>query len=322
MAMPSLTPLEYALRRLLLVVPTMLGVSVVVFLLMRLVPADVVDVMIGSDVVMSPAERATLRQMFGLDRSLPAQYLTWLGHVAQGELGTSLRTAQPVTAMIAQRVGLTVELAALAVLLSAAVAVPLGVLAAVRRHGAADLAAHGVTLVGLSLPYFWVASLLLLASSYFRWSPSLVWVSPFADPRQNLGQMALPVLSLSAGLMAIVMRMTRSAMLEVLDQDYIRTARAKGVRERSVMGRHALRNAAIPIVTVIGLQTGYLLGGAVVIEQIFGLPGIGLMILEGIYQRDYPVVQGGVLFVAGLFVLTNIAVDLGYAFVDPRIRYG
>ena len=312
----------YVLRRLLLVVPTLLGASVLVFALMRLIPGDVVDVMLGSDVVMNPAERAILRAMFGVDQPLHIQYLRWLGSVLQGHFGTSLRTTQPVLDMIFQRVGITVELALLSVVLSAVVAVPLGMMAAIRRNGATDLAAHTVTLLGLSMPYFWVASLLLLASSaLLQWSPSLIWVSPFERPLTNLSQIALPVLSLSAGLMAIVMRMARSAMLEVLDQDYIRTARAKGVRERGVMVRHALRNAAIPIITVIGLQTGYLLGGAVVIEQIFGLPGIGLMILDGIYQRDYPVVQGAVLFVAVVFVVVSLLVDLTYAFLDPRIRY-
>jgi len=312
----------YVLRRLLLVVPTLFGASVLVFALMRLIPGDVVDVMLGSDVVMNPAERAILRAMFGVDQPLHIQYLRWLGSVLQGHFGTSLRTTQPVLDMIFQRVGITVELALLSVVLSAVVAVPLGMMAAIRRNGATDLAAHTVTLLGLSMPYFWVASLLLLASSaLLQWSPSLIWVSPFERPLTNLSQIALPVLSLSAGLMAIVMRMARSAMLEVLDQDYIRTARAKGVRERGVMVRHALRNAAIPIITVIGLQTGYLLGGAVVIEQIFGLPGIGLMILDGIYQRDYPVVQGAVLFVAVVFVVVSLLVDLTYAFLDPRIRY-
>ena len=312
----------YVLRRLLLVVPTLLGASVLVFALMRLIPGDVVDVMLGSDVVMNPAERAILRAMFGVDQPLHIQYLRWLGSVLQGHFGTSLRTTQPVLDMIFQRVGITVELALLSVVLSAVVAVPLGMMAAIRRNGATDLAAHTVTLLGLSMPYFWVASLLLLVSSaILQWSPSLIWVSPFERPLTNLSQIALPVLSLSAGLMAIVMRMARSAMLEVLDQDYIRTARAKGVRERGVMVRHALRNAAIPIITVIGLQTGYLLGGAVVIEQIFGLPGIGLMILDGIYQRDYPVVQGAVLFVAVVFVVVSLLVDLTYAFLDPRIRY-
>jgi len=312
----------YALRRVLLIVPTMLGVSVLVFALMRLIPGDVVDVMIGSDVVMSSEERAILRNMFGVDQPLHVQYLSWLGNVVRGKFGTSLRTTQPVLGMILQRVGITIELAVLSVLLSAVLAVPLGMLAAIRRNGATDLAAHTVTLLGLSMPYFWVASLLLLVSStYLRWSPSLIWISPFERPLTNLGQMVLPVLSLSAGLMAIVMRMARSTMLEVLDQDYIRTARAKGLHELGVMARHALRNASIPILTVIGLQTGYLLGGAVVIEQIFGLPGIGLMILDGIYQRDYPVVQGAVLFVAVVFVVVNILVDLAYAFLDPRIRY-
>ena len=312
----------YVLRRLLLVVPTLLGASVLVFALMRLIPGDVVDVMLGSDVVMNPAERAILRAMFGVDQPLHIQYLRWLGSVLQGHFGTSLRTTQPVLDMIFQRVGITVELALLSVVLSAVVAVPLGMMAAIRRNGATDLAAHTVTLLGLSMPYFWVASLLLLVSSaILQWSPSLIWVSPFERPLTNLSQIALPVLSLSAGLMAIVMRMARSAMLEVLDQDYIRTARANGVRERGVMVRHALRNAAIPIITVIGLQTGYLLGGAVVIEQIFGLPGIGLMILDGIYQRDYPVVQGAVLFVAVVFVVVSLLVDLTYAFLDPRIRY-
>jgi peptide/nickel transport system permease protein len=313
---------RYVVRRVLLVVPTLIGVSIVVFGLMRLVPADVVDVMLGSDVVMGPAEKAILREMFGLDRSLPLQYLDWLGHVARGELGSSIRTTQPVTAMIAQRIGITLELALLAVLLSALVAVPLGVLAAVHRHGRADLLAHAVTLLGLAMPYFWVASLLLLvASRYFRWAPALIWVSPWADLGANLVQVALPVLALAAGLMAIVTRMTRSAMLEVLEQDYVRTARAKGLPEGRVLTRHALRNAVIPVVTVIGLQAGYLLGGAVVIEQIFGLPGLGLMILEGIAQRDYPVVQGAVLVVGALFVATNLAVDLVYAAADPRIRY-
>jgi peptide/nickel transport system permease protein len=300
----------------------MLGVSVLVFLLIRLVPADVVDVMIGSDVVMTPDERATLRSMFGLNRPIHLQYLSWLGNLSRGELGTSIRTAQPVTSMIRQRMGITAELALLSVALSALVAIPLGVLAAMRRNGAADLAAHVLTLLGLSMPYFWVASLLLLTTSnYLRWTPPLIWAGPFDRPLLNLQQMLLPVLSLSVGLMAIVMRMTRSAMLEILEQDYVRTARAKGLREASVTVRHALRNAAIPIVTVMGLQAGYLLGGAVVIEQIFGLPGIGLMILDGISQRDYPVIQGAVLFVALVFVSTNIVVDLIYVLVDPRIRY-
>ncbi|MGH2405946.1 MAG: ABC transporter permease, partial [bacterium] len=185
-----------------------------------------------------------------------------------------------------------------------------------------DLVAHISGLIGLSVPNFWLATMLLLVSSlYLGWQPSLIWISPFKDLLGNLHQMLLPVLSLSAVLMAVVMRMMRSSMLEVLSQDYIRTARSKGLRERIVLARHAFKNAAIPVITVQGIQVGYLLGGAVVIEQIFGMPGIGWMILNGIYQRDYPVVQGGVLFVAVAFVLVNLLVDLVYAYLDPRIRY-
>jgi peptide/nickel transport system permease protein len=313
---------SYAFRRIALIVPTLLGASLLVFGLMRFIPGDVIDVMLGSDVVMTPQEREILRTMFGLHQPLAVQYLHWLGSVVRGELGTSLRTSQPVLAMIVQRVGITMELALLAVGLSTLIAVPLGMVAAVRRNGALDLVAQTFTLLGLAMPYFWVASLLLLVSStYLKWQPGLLWVSPLQNLAGNLSQVLLPVLSLSAGLMAVVMRMSRSAMLEVLDQDYIRTARAKGLRERAVMIRHALRNAAIPVVTVIGLQAGYLLGGAVVIEQIFGMPGIGMMILEGIYQRDYPVVQGAVLFVAVVFIGVNLLVDLAYVLLDPRIRY-
>ena len=217
---------------------------------------------------------------------------------------------------------MTLELACLATALAWLVAVPLGTLAALRRNRGWDGLAHLVGLVGLSVPNFWLATMLLLVTSlYLRWQPLGEWASPFVRPLVNLEQMLLPVLSLAAALVAVVMRMTRSSMLEVLGQDYIRTARAKGVDETRVVTRHAFTNAAIPVVTVMGLQVGYLLGGAVVVESIFGLPGLGWVILQGIYQRDYPVVQGAVLFVAVVFVLVNLVVDLGYAWLDPRIRY-
>jgi peptide/nickel transport system permease protein len=313
---------RYLLRRLALVVPTLLGISIVVFALMRFLPGDVIDTLVGSEAQLGPEQRATLRRLLGLDAPLHVQYVRWLGGLVRADLGVSLRTAQPVAQVIAQRVGITAELALLSVALATLVAVPLGVLAAVRRRGPLALVAHVVGLLGLSFPNFWLATMLLLVTSLFlQWRPELIWVSPFRDPGANARQVLLPVLSLSVALMAVVMRMTRSAMLEVLGQDYVRTARAKGLAEPLVISRHALRNAAIPVVTVIGLQVGHLLGGAVVIEQIFGLPGIGWMILNGIYQRDYPVVQGGVLFVAAVFVLVNLAVDLLYAYADPRIRY-
>ncbi len=314
---------RYVLRRLLLLAPTLLGISVLVFVLMRLIPGDVVQVMLGTEAQLGPEQRETLYRLLGLDASLPVQYLRWLGALLRGDLGVSLRTAEPVAAIIAGRLPVTLELAVLAAALSWTVAVPLGVLAALRRRGLPALVAHVIGLVGLSVPSFWLATMLLLVTSlYFRWQPAgAEWVSPFRAPLTNAQQVLLPVLSLSGALVAVVMRMTRSAMLEVLGQDYIRTARAKGVAEPGVLARHASKNAAIPVVTVMGVQVGYLLGGAVVVEVIFGLPGLGWMILNGIYQRDYPVVQGGVLFVGVLFVLVNLAVDVAYAYLDPRIRY-
>jgi peptide/nickel transport system permease protein len=315
---------RYLVRRLGLLVPTLLGISVLVFVLMRLIPGDVVQVMLGAEAQLGPEQRQTLYRLVGLDAPLHVQYLRWLGDLFRGDLGVSLRTAEPVTAIIAGRMPITLELAMLAALLSWTLAVPLGVIAAIRRHGVLDGLAHVIGLVGLSVPNFWLATMLLLVTSlYLRWQPAgAEWISPFRDPLTNAQQMLLPVLSLSGALVAVVMRMTRSAMLEVLGQDYIRTARAKGLGEALILGRHASKNAAIPVVTVMGLQVGYLLGGAVVVELIFGLPGIGWMILNGIYQRDYPLVQGGVLFVAVVFVLVNLLVDLTYAYLDPRIRYG
>lgn len=313
---------RYVLRRLILLLPTLLGISVLVFGLMRLLPGDVVQVMIGAEAQLGPEQRQTLYRLFGLDAPLHLQYFRWLGDLARGDLGVSLRTAEPVTKVLAGRLPITIELALLAAGLSWLIAVPLGALSAIRRNGILDALAHGLGLIGLSVPNFWLATMLLLVTSaYLRWQPASEWVSPFRDPWTNVQQMLLPVLSLSAALVAVVMRMTRSSMLEVLAQDYVRTARAKGLGEGSVLAQHAFKNAAIPIVTVMGVQVGYLLGGAVVIEVIYGLPGIGWMILNGIYQRDYPLVQGGVLFVAVAFVLVNLAVDLAYAVLDPRIRY-
>jgi peptide/nickel transport system permease protein len=313
---------NYVLRRLVQVVPTILGISILVFGLMRFLPGDIVTLMINPDNPMPADQRETLRRMFGLNEPIYVQYLRWVGGVARGDFGVSLRMSTPVTTLIIQRLGVTVELAVLAVTFSALIAVPLGVLAAVRPNGILALVAQVLGLVGLSFPSFWIATMLLLVSSlYFDWQPELIWVSPFVDPIANLQQMFLPVLSLSMALIAVVMRMTRSSMLDTLSQDYIRTARAKGNRERIVVWRHAFKNALIPVMTVIGMQIGGLLGGAVVIEQIFGLPGIGWLILNAIYQRDYPVVQGGVLFVALAFVLINLLVDLLYSYVNPRIRY-
>ncbi len=313
---------KYVLRRVILLVPTLLGISALVLVLMRLLPGDAVDVLIGTEISLGPEQRQALYRLFGLDAPIHVHYFRWLWEVIHGNLGFSLRTAEPMTKVLLQRLPITAELAVLSVALSWLLAIPLGVLSAVRRNGAIDFFAHLVGLFGLSVPNFWLATMLLLVTSlYLGWQPELIWVSPFKHLLANLQQMLLPVVSLSAVLIAVVMRMMRSSMLEVLGQDYVRTARSKGLRETIVLARHAFKNAAIPVITVQGIQVGFLLGGAVVIEQIFGMPGIGWMILNGIYQRDYPVVQAGVLFVAVVFVLVNLLVDLVYAVLDPRIRY-
>lgn len=313
---------RYILRRLVQLLPTLLGISVLVFGLMRLLPGDVVRVLVGPELNISAEQRATLERMLGLDAPLHVQYFRWLGAVLQGDFGVSLRSSQPVLTIIKQRFPITLELSILSLLVSWLVAMPLGIWAAVRRRGAAEFTSQVVGLIGLSLPNFWLATMLLLGTSLLlRWQPSPLWVSLFKDPGTNLQMMIMPVISLSVALVAAIMRMVRSSMLEVLGQDYIRTAQAKGLGGRLILVRHALKNALIPVVTVMGVQLGLLLGGAVVIEQIYGLPGIGWMILNGIYQRDYTLVQGGVLFIAVVFVLINLLVDVLYAYVDPRIRY-
>jgi peptide/nickel transport system permease protein len=314
---------RYFLGRLLWCVPVMLGASVLIFVLLRFLPGDVVDIIIGSEGSATPEVRETIRRLFGLDRPIYVQYFVWLGSVLRGDLGNSLRTSEPVAGLLLSRLPITIELAVLSVAMSVLVAVPLGVLAAVKRGGPIELASRLIGLIGLSLPSFWLATMLILIASLgFGWLPSLVYVNPLTDPVENLKQMLMPAVSLALALMAIVLRMTRSAMLEVLGQDYVKTARAKGLGERLVLMRHALKNAMIPVITVVGIQMGTLFGSTVVIEQIFGLPGMGWTFVNGIYQRDYPTVQGAVLMLALTFVLVNLVVDMLYAYIDPRIRYG
>jgi peptide/nickel transport system permease protein len=314
--------MRYLARRAAWTVVALLGVSVIIFLLVRLLPGDVVDIIAGTEGQLSAEQRRAILREFGLDRSLPVQYGLWLWNMLQGNFGWSFRTSQPVAALIVSRLPITVELALLAILGVALVGIPLGVAASVSRSVRVRTLVQVVGVLGLSLPNFWVAVLLIIAaSSLFGWLPALIYVSPWADPWVNLQQMFLPVLSLALGLSAVVVRMTRSSMLEVLGQEFIRVARAKGLPGRAVLLRHALRNALIPIVTVLGLQTGFLLGGVVITEQIFGLPGLGWTLLNGVHQRDYPVVQGTVMVFSVTFVLVNLLVDLLYTYLDPRIRY-
>jgi peptide/nickel transport system permease protein len=314
--------MRYLARRAVWTIVAVLGVSVLIFFLVRLLPGNIVDIIAGTEGQLSKPQRAAVLKEFGLDQPLPVQYLRWIGSMLHGNFGWSFRTGQPVASLIASRLPITIELALLAVLGVALVAIPFGVVASVSRSARVRTLVQIIGVLGLSLPNFWIAILLIIgASSLFGWLPALIYVPPWSDPWVNLQQMFLPVLSLGLGLSAVVMRMTRSSMLEVLGQDFIRVARAKGLATRTVLLRHALRNALIPIITVLGLQMGFLLGGVVITEQIFGLPGLGWTLLNGVYQRDYPVVQGTVMVFAVTFVLVNLVVDLLYTYLDPRIRY-
>jgi len=316
--------IRYIARRTLLVVPVLIGLSIVVFLMLRLIPGDVVDVILGSEGSASPERLAELRRMFGLDQSLPQQYLGWIASLLSGDFGRSIRTSRPILPDVLARVPVTYQLTVMAMVLSLLLAVPLGIVSSVKRSTGVDSLVRVVGLLGLSIPNFWLASMLvLLVSQHFRGGlPTSGYVYPNQDLLGSFRSLLLPALALGAANMAILMRMTRSSMLEVLGQEYVLTARAKGLVERLVLYRHALRNALIPVVTVAGVQVGYLLGGAVIIEQIFALPGLGTLVLNGISQRDYPVVQAGMLFIAASFVLVNLAVDVLYAYLDPKIHYG
>ena len=309
--------------RLLGVLPVLWGVSVVVFLLIHLIPGDAIQLFLGTQVAMTPAQMEELRRLFGLNVPLPLQYLDWIGRVSRGDLGVSLRTGRPVLADVLARLPVSVELAALALGIALLVAVPVGLLAATRRGSASDAVMRIGSLIGLSIPNFWLGTMLLLflPGRILPIASIGMYVRFFTNPVANLTVMVLPALSLGLVLTAVIMRYVRSSVLEVLQQDYVRTARSKGLRERLVINRHALRNALIPVITVIGFQAGYLLGGTVVIEDVFALPGMGRLALNAIAQRDYPVVQAVVLMIALLFVLTSITVDVLYAYVDPRVRY-
>ena len=310
----------YILKRFLFAIPTLFVVSVGIFLLVRLLPGDIIDILFGGDQTASEEVKQQAREQLGLDGSYPEQYWRWISGVLQGDFGFSLRNTEPVSNIVFEALTVTIELVVLGLLIATVVGVPLGVLSAVRRDSGWDLAARVGGLVGLSVPSFWLATLLLLFTSrVFGWVPPLVYISPFDDPIGNLSQFILPALSISVFTMAIVMRMVRATMLEVLGQDYVRTARAKGVDRRTVVSKHALRNALIPVVTIVGFEIGVLIGGAAIIETIFGLPGIGYVLLQAIFGRDYPVIQAMTLLIAVTFIFANLLVDILYGVLDPRI---
>jgi len=313
----------YIVARILSIVPALLGVSVAVFLLVRLIPGTVVDQMVGTEGAYSEESMRALRSFFGLDQPIYMQYLRWLGSLLRGDLGVSWRTGLPVFQMIVSRLLVTVELTLGAMVVALAVGVPLGMLSARRENTALDHVVRVASLFSLSIPVFWQATMLILAVSlWLNWAPAVDFVSPWTDPLRNLAIIALPSLALGTAVAAVFMRMTRSSLLEVMRQDYIRTARAKGLPEGGVLWGHALKNSLIPLITVAGVQVGYLLGGAVVTEEVFTLPGVGRLLLWAVFQRDYPLVQGTILVISGLFLVSNLVVDLVYAYLDPRIRYG
>jgi len=313
--------LAYILRRFALLVPVLFGVSIVVFTLIRLIPGDPASIAIGVDRRLSEEQRENVRKSYGLDQPLPVQYAKWMGHIVRGDLGNSLRTRRPLSEELKLRLPVTLQLAMMAAVIGTIPAVAVGVLAAVKRNSWADYATTIVTLVGISVPNFLLATLLVLCFSFWlKWLPPIGFKKFTVDPVQNIKTMIMPAIALGLPLAAVIMRNTRSAVLEVLSQDYVRVARAKGLASNAVLTRHVLRNASIPIITVAGIQFATLLGGTIIIERIFGLPGVGRYIYDAISNRDYPVVQGVTLVISTMFVIISVLVDILYAVSDPRLR--
>lgn len=311
--------MKVVVTRLLSLLPVLFGTSLVSFFLIRLVPGDPALALLGLEA--DNAAIAALRQKLSLDQPLVVQYLTWLGNVLTGDFGRSIQGGREVFPLLLGALGPTALLSVAALLISLAIALPAGIVAATHRNSAADYSASFLALCGLSMPSFWLGVLLILALSiWLPIFPSSGYASPLASPAEFLRHLVLPALTLGAALAAATMRMTRATMLEVLRSDYVRTARAKGLAERAVVLRHALSNAQIPIITLIGIQIGQLLGGVVITETVFSWPGIGKLTVDAIFARDYPVVQGAVLLTAALFVLINFATDVIYGLVDPRVR--
>ncbi len=304
---------SFLLSRLLSAVVVIFGVVCLVFLLIHLVPGDPVDVMLGESAI--PADREALRSSLGLDRPMAVQLADYLQGVATLDFGDSLHAKRPVAELLARRIPATLQLAFAALVVTLLIAIPLGILAAVNRGGMGDWSAMGFSMLGLSIPNFWLGPMLILCFSlWLGWTP--------VSGREGLGSLILPAVTLGTAFAAVLARMVRSSLLEVLGEDFVRTARAKGLSETGVIWRHAMGNAWLPVITLVGLQLGALLGGAVVTEVVFDWPGIGSLMIESIQKRDYPVVQGCVLFISLSYVLVNTLTDLLYGLIDPRIRSG
>ncbi len=312
----------YIIRRLLALIPTLFVASLIVFVSMRLIPGDVIDQMLAQNDVATSADRALVEEALGLDQPMYIQYFRWVGGIMRGDLGNSLWHNTPVTTQLAETLPITFQLGLLALVVALTVAVPIGIYSAMRQDTASDYIARSFSLLMLSIPSFWLGTLVMVFPSvWWRWSPPLEYTPFFQDPIQNLSHMLLPAVLLGLALSAVTMRMTRTMMLEVMRQDYIRTARAKGLAENLVIARHALRNGLIPVITLIGLQAPLLIGGAVILEQIFVVPGMGLLLLEAVFARDYPVISGIFLVTGVAILMINLLVDLTYGFLDPKVRY-
>jgi len=313
------------MRRLLMLIPILVGVSLLVFIIMRMVPGDVATMILmgpSGELGARQEDIAALRHKLGLDRPLPIQYLSWMQGMLTLNVGESLWSGKPVFEEVLERLPLTLELALLSVLISACIALSTGVLSAIRQDTWVDYVFRAVSIAGLSVPNFWMGTLvILILSRYFFWSPPLGYVHVYEDPLTNLQQLIWPALVLGYSLAAVTSRMTRSSMLEVLREDYVRTAWAKGLTEPAVVMRHAFRNALLPVLTLSAIQLGTLIGGTVIMETIFTLPGIGRYLVDSIFHRDYPVTQTIITIMAVKFVFINLIVDLLYGLIDPRIRY-
>jgi peptide/nickel transport system permease protein len=310
------------LRRLGLALITILGVSFLTFSSVRLIPGDVVDVLSSGSGVTHVESKDALRRQLGLDRPLPVQYVEWMSKIVRGNFGTSLISNDSVAANMKSRLPVSIELGILATLFGIAVGVPIGIISAIRQDSPLDYALRSLSVGMLSIPGYWIATLVIVYGAlWFGWTPPIIYI-PFADdPWGNIRQFLLPALLLGVTSSASLMRLTRTTMLEVLRQDYIRTAWSKGLRERVVIVRHALRNAMIPVITLMGLSLATIAGGTIIFEQIFNLPGMGRYLFLSVNQRDYPAVQGVVLVFAAIVVLANLVTDIAYGFLDPRIRY-